>query len=172
MADEPTVVASPPTATPTAAEQIAAVKLDPARAQVKEDAPKTLADALGRKTVKVVDADGIDHFLPALRVRDIEDLEQTIEGMGNFWRDESKVAHAVEVIWLSARNEGLTRDQRLKREWRYAREDVADMLVLSVPQILALAADILANSGFVTKVSPLAETPPKTETGENSSPAA
>jgi len=155
MADEVVVGTSPPVPTP-----------------VKEE-PQTLRDALGRATVPIVDADGITHQLPALRIRDIQDLEEEIGGMPNFMGNAHQIDHAITVIWLSARNEGLTKEQRLARAWKYTREDVGDMFVMPVPIILALASDILRNSGFVIKVTsgPLADVPAKT-TGESSSPAA
>lgn len=154
MADEAKAAASPPA--PTA---------------VKEEA-QTLKEALGRVTVPVTDVDGVTHQLPALRIRDIQDLEEAIGGMPNFLEEGKQIDHSITVLWLSARNEGLTREQRLARAWKCTRDEVGDLFVLSIPQLMALASDVLRNSGFVLKVSksPLAEAP--TETGETSSPAA
>ncbi len=83
------------------------------------------------------------------RIRDIEDLEEAIGGMPNFLGEGHQIEHSITVLWLSARNERLTLEQRLARAWARTREDVGDMFVLSVPGIIALAADILRNSGFI-----------------------
>ena len=89
MADELTANPSPPAQTVQAAQTAAstqtdAVTLDPRRPQAKENKPSTLREVLGNATTPAVDADGQSHELPALRIRDVEDLEQIIGGMSNF----------------------------------------------------------------------------------------
>lgn len=136
--------------------------------------PKTLKEALGRKTFKAVDLDGKEHALPALRFRDLEEIEELCEGFEKFWHPRYKVRNANFALWLSARNEGLTKAQRVAGEWACTREECGDMFGGNNSVLMDIVSELLNISGFETKVqSPEGSVPdPLAETGGASSPPA
>jgi len=109
---------------------------------------KSLKEARGRKTLTLVDLDGVPHQLPALRFRDLEEIEELCEGFDRFYDSRHKIRNANFVLWLAARNEGLTKAQRLAHAWARTREEVDDLFGGSNSDLMRLATEIMNMSGF------------------------
>lgn len=119
-----------------------------------EPAPNTIREGLGRVTIDVEDYDGVMHHLPVLRNRDIEEVEAFVGGWSRYYDDDVKVRNANYLLWCSIRNEGLTKEQRLKSEWKYTLDEVKDMFGgLGLLGLMAVTSKLLNAAGFVTRVT-------------------
>ena len=80
-----------------------------------------------------------------LKEREIEEL---CEGFDRFYDSRHKIRNANFVLWLAARNEGLTKAQRLAHAWARTREEVDDLFGGSNSDLMRLATEIMNMSGF------------------------